>query len=145
MKGLPMMANIKSPPEPRPQERDPFAIHSVEALFTLFENGEFLKRFMKEHRDLLTAMQDHSEDFGHKGAKGGFTITVGYAMAGSGDLGMTAQAQFKLPKTPASGATAFVDGQGNLTLYSPMMKRMHGGVRDITDHDPDTGEVRDTD
>lgn len=124
-------------------ERDPFAIRGIEQLLTLFDGGEFLTQFIADHRDLLQQMQDHNEEYGQKGAKGSFALNVSYELGGAGDLGMSAEASFKGPKKPASKAAAYVDGQGHLTLYSPMMKRMHSGVRDVVPHDPETGEVRD--
>lgn len=124
-------------------DHDPFSIRSVEQLFSLFDGGEFLTSFMSDHRELLMDMQDHNDQYGHKGAKGSFSISVSDELGGAGDLGMKISADFKGPKKPASNAAAYVDGQGQMTLYSPMMKRMHGGVRDVTPHDPETGEVRD--
>lgn len=123
--------------------RDPYAIHTIEQLFMLFNGGEFLKQFMLDHQELMQQLLDHNEEYGHKGAKGSFSINVSYELGGPGDLGMKASAEFKGPKKPASAAAAYVDHSGQLTLYSPMMKRMQGGVRDITPHDPETGEVRD--
>lgn len=138
------MANKRQAPEDTPiDEYDPYAIHSVEQLLTLFDGGEFLTKFISDHRDLLQQMCDHNEEYGHKGAKGSFTLTVTYDLGGAGDLGMRANSDFKGPKKPASQAAAYVDEHGQLTLYSPMMKRMHSGVRDVTPHDPKTGEVRD--
>ena len=138
------MAKKKQPDDAtQVQEHDPFAIRGFEQLLTLFDGGDFLAQFMTDHRDLLQQMQDHNEEFGHKGAKGSFSLNVSYEMGGAGDVGMRAQADFKGPKKPASQAAAYVDGQGQMTLYSPMMKRMHNGVRDVTPHDPETGEVRD--
>jgi hypothetical protein len=135
----------RKPPEDTAQiaQRDPYAIHGIEQLMTLFAGGEFLANFMADHRDLLQQMQDHNEEYGHKGAKGSFSLNVSYELGGAGDLAMRAQADFKGPKKPASQAAAYVDEDGQLTLFSPMMKRMHSGVRDVTPHDPETGEVRD--
>lgn len=124
-------------------ERDPYAIHGFEQMLTLFDGGDFIKEFKGDHRKLLQKMQDHIEDFGQKSAKGSFTLTVSYELNGAGDLGMSASAAFKEPTKPASKAGAYVDENGQMTLYSPMMKRMHSGVRDVTPHDPETGEVRD--
>ncbi|MGR3375590.1 hypothetical protein [Salipiger abyssi] len=140
------MANRKIPqPESTDDDRDPYAVRSIEHLLTLFDGGHFLTELMPEHRELLQKMQDHNEEFGHKGAKGSFTLSVSYELGGAGDLGMQVAKDFKGPKRPPSHAHAFVDRQGQLTLYSPMMKRMHSGVRDVTPHDPETGEVRDVD
>lgn len=138
------MMTQKAPPEVTSvPTRDPYAIHNIEQLFTLFNGGEFLAQLMSDHRDLMQKLQDHSEEFGNKGAKGSFCINVNYELGASGDLGMKATVEFKHPKKPAIAAAAYVDHNGQLTLYSPMMKRMQGGVRDITPHDPETGEVRD--
>ncbi|WP_416368602.1 hypothetical protein [Tritonibacter mobilis] len=137
------MAKSPTPTPAEVTDHDPFSIRSVEQLFSLFDGGEFLASFMSDHRDLLVDMQDHNDQYGHKGAKGSFSISVAYELGGAGDLGMKISADFKGPKKPASNAAAYVDGQGQMTLYSPMMKRMHGGVRDVTPHDPETGEVRD--
>lgn len=139
-----MMTKKKQQNESTPAiEHDPFAIRGVEQLLTLFDGGDFLAQFLTDHHDLLQQMQDHNEEFGHKGAKGSFTLNVTYELGGAGDLGMKAQADFKGPKKPASQAAAYVDNQGQMTLYSPMMRRMHSGIRDATPHDPETGEVRD--
>ncbi|PIE15147.1 MAG: hypothetical protein CSA68_07290 [Rhodobacterales bacterium] len=139
-----MMAKKKQPAEGgQIEEHDPFAIRGVEQLLTLFDGGDFLTQFIADHRDLLQQMQEHNSEYGHKGAKGSFTLNVSYELGGAGDLGMKAQASFKAPKKPASQAAAYVDGHGQMTLYSPMMRRMHSGVRDVTPHDPETGEVRD--
>ncbi|MEZ5674321.1 MAG: hypothetical protein R3D81_03440 [Thalassovita sp.] len=68
----------------------------IEQLMTLFAGGEFLAKFMEDHRDLLQQMQDHnSEEYGHKGAKGSFSLNVSYELGGAGDLAMRAQADFK--------------------------------------------------
>lgn len=123
---------------------DPYAINSIEQLLTLFDGGEFLARLMADNRELMVEMLDHKADFGKKSAKGSFTLKVEYEVGSAGDLGMGASVEFKGPKKPPSSATAFVGEDGRLTLYSPLMKQMHGGVRDATPHDPETGEVRDT-
>lgn len=125
------------------EPHDPYAIRDLQQLFTLFDGGEFLADFMERHRKLLQAMQDYNDEFGHKGAKASFQISVSYELGGAGDLGMKATADFKEPKKPASAGAAYVDEQGRMTLYSPMMRKMHGGVRDVTPHDPETGEIRD--
>ena len=138
------MAN-KKPPEPATQvePHDPYTIRGLEQMLTLFDGGEFLKTFMADHRDLIHQMQDHIEQHGTKKAKGSFSLSIDYEVSPAGDLVMTAKADFKGPKKPASSAGAYVDEFGEMTLFSPMMKRMHSGVRDVTPHDPETGEVRD--
>lgn len=138
-----MMAKRSQPSTPEVVEHDPFSIRSIEQLFTLFDGGHFLETFMADHRDLLMQMQEHNEEYGHKGAKGSFSLSVAYELGGSGDMAMKISADFKGPKKPPSQAAAYVDDNGQLTLYSPLMKRMQGGVRDVTPHGPETGEVRD--
>ena len=76
---------------------------------------------------------------------GSMSITIDYAVGNSGDVGMGAKVEFKPPKKPKSSAAAFINDAGELTLYSPMMARMHQPVRDVSDYDPETGEVRDVD
>ena len=68
---------------------------------------------------------------------------VGNPIGKQGDVDMGATVNFNAPKAPPASASAFIDENGQMTLYSPLMKRMHGGVRDVTPHDPETGEVRD--
>ena len=123
-------------------ENDQFAIRSVEQLFTLFDGGTFLAQFVADHEELLRQMQDYNAEFGSRGAKGSFMNSITYEMTSAGDLAMRATADFKGPKRPASQAAAYVDGNGQLTLYSPLMRRMHGGIRDVNVYDPDTGVVR---
>jgi hypothetical protein len=60
-------------------------------------------------------------------------------------VSMGASVSFKSPQKPASSAAAYLNDNGELTLYSPFMARMHQPIRDVSDHDPETGEVRDID
>lgn len=124
-------------------DHDPYAIRSIEQLFALFDGGEFMKDILSGHKDLQVAMVDHKDEHGTKGCKGSMTITVNYALGKQGDLDMGATVNFTHPKAPPSSAAAFVDDKGNLTLYSPLMAKMRPGLRDVTPHDPLTGEVRD--
>lgn len=135
--------NLEEQKEAKVQAYDPYAIRSIEQLLTLFDGGDFLTSLMERNQELLQKMQDHNDEYGHKGASGSFTLNVSYSLGGAGDLGMSASCEFKNPKKPSSKAAAYVDHQGQLTLYSPMMKRMHGGVRDAATYDPETGEIRD--
>jgi hypothetical protein len=70
------------------------------------------------------------------------TIKVDYALGKSGDVSMGAAVSFKSPQKPASSAAAYLNDNGELTLYSPFMARMHQPIRDVTDHDPETGTAR---
>lgn len=138
-----MMTAQKPDADTQVERHDPYTIRGIEQLLNLFDGGEFLATFLEDHRDLLTQLQDHNDQYGHKGAKGSFSISVSYELGGAGDLGMSATADFKGPKKPGSRGAAYVDGNGEMTLFSPMMRRMHSGIRDVTPHDSETGEVRD--
>jgi hypothetical protein len=57
---------------------------------------------------------------------------------------MGATVTFKAPKKPAASAAAFINDNGELTLYSPFMAKMHKPIRDVNTYDAETGEIRDT-
>lgn len=126
-----------------PTKRDPYALRSLDQILAIPDGGEFITDFMQRHGELLQQMNDHNAEFGNKGAKGALQLTISYEMGGSGDLGIKASAEFKPPKKPASHGHAYVNRQGELTLHSPLLTRMHGGVRDVDSFDPETGEIRD--
>jgi hypothetical protein len=122
---------------------DPYAIRTIEHLFSLFDGGDFLAEFLKGHRQLQIDMLDHKDLHGTKGCNGTMAITITYGLGKQGDVDMGATVKFTPPKSPPASASAFIDEDGQMSLYSPMMRRMQGGVRDVTPHDPETGEVRD--
>lgn len=130
-----------------PAQHDPFRMHSLEQILTLFDGGDFLAELMTKHRDLMQDLLDHNGEFGPKGCQGQMTLTIKYAVGNQGDVGMGAQVDFKSPKRPPSSAAAFINDEGELTLYSPMMARMQAPIRDAstTNYDPETGEIRDPD
>lgn len=128
---------------PAPDLHDPYAIRTIEHLFSLFDGGDFLTEVLEGHRQLQIDMLEHKDLHGTKGCKGSMTITVSYALGKQGDVDMGATVNFSPPKAPPASASAFIDENGQMTLYSPLMRRMHSGVRDVTPHDPETGEVRD--
>ncbi len=137
------MPNKKPPAQINPPEpADPYKMRTLEQILSLFDGGEFIENLMSDHRKLQTDLLEHHAEHGSK-AKGTMTIQVTYNLGRSGDVGMGATATFKSPQKPASSAAAFINDNGELTLYSPMMTRMHGGVRDATHYDPETGEIRD--
>lgn len=139
------MTLAKPPAVQNAEPHDPYKMRSLEQILRLFDGGDFLQQIMKDHRQLQHDLLDHKAEHGTKGCQGSMTITVSYALGKSGDVDMGATATFKGPKKPASSAAAFLNEQGELTLYSPMMKQMHEPVRDVTDYDPETGEIRDPD
>lgn len=140
------MAKEKTPQPPAQQEpHDPYKLRSIEQILRLFDGGEFLAEVLEGHKQLQRDLLDHKEEHGTKGCSGSMTLTINYALGKSGDVSMGATVAFKPPKKPPSSAAAFINDDGELTLYSPFMARMHEPVRDVTDYDPETGEVRDVD
>lgn len=140
------MARKKTPTEvARPDPHDPYKMKTIQEILTLFDGGDFLAEVMTGHQQLMQDLRNHIEEHGPKGCTGSMTLQLGYAVGNAGDVGMSATVKFQPPKKPASSAAAFINDAGELTLYSPMMRRMAEPVRDVTDYDPETGEVRDVD
>lgn len=130
------------------QPRDPYKMRTLEQILALFDGGDFLPEVMDGHRQLQLDLLAHRDEHGTKGCSGSMTLEISYALGKSGDVAMGAAVKFKPPKKPASSAAAFINDDGELTLYSPFLARMHEPVRDVkaaTDFDPETGEVRDPD
>jgi hypothetical protein len=139
------MPKSKKPPAQihPPEPHDPYKMRTLEQILTLFDGGDFLAEVMQGHKDLMQALLDHNEHHGHKGCTATMTLQVGYTVGNAGDVGMSATVAFKNPKKPPSSAAAYINDAGELTLYSPMMKRMAQPIQDVTDYDPDTGEIID--
>lgn len=127
-----------------PELHDPYRMRGIEQILALFDGGDFLRELLEGHSDLQKALLEHREEHGGK-TKGSMTLTIGYDLGKQGDVAMSAHVEFKKPKKPPSSAAAFINEQGDLTLYSPLMARMQPGPRDVkeTPHDPVTGEVID--
>tara|TARA_Y100001951_G_C11220541_1_gene228475 strand:- start:209 stop:637 length:429 start_codon:yes stop_codon:yes gene_type:complete len=124
---------------------DPYKMRTLEQILMLFDGGDFMGEVMTGHQKLMHELLEHSAEHGTKGCSGTMTLQLSYAVGNSGDVGMGATVTFKAPKKPPSSAGAYINDAGELTLYSPMMKRMHQPVRDVDDYnyDPTTGEIRD--
>ena len=138
------MTNKKPPAEVAvPTPHDPYKMRTLEQILALFDGGDFITEVMSGHRTLQQDLLEHKAEHGTKGCQGTMTIQVSYALGKSGDVAMGATATFKAPKKPPSSAAAFINDKGELTLYSPFMAQMHRPIRDVTDHDPETGEVHD--
>ena len=140
------MAQTLNPPTPaKVDTSDTHRLRSLEQILSPSTGGNFLSEGMEGHKDLQRNLLDHMAEHGSKGCAGAMTIKVSYALGKSGDVAMGAKVTFDNPKGPPSTAAAYVNDDGELTLYSPFMARMHPQpVRDTTDYDPETGEVRDT-
>lgn len=130
-----------------PEPHDPYKMRTLEQILMLFDGGDFMTEIMTGHKGLMQDLLDHNAEHGPKGCSGSMTLQLSYGVGNSGDVGMGATVTFKPPKKPPSSAGAYINDAGELTLYSPMMKRMHQPVRDVEDvnYDPETGEIRDID
>lgn len=137
----------KKPPTDiaRADPHDPYKMRTLEQILSLFDGGDFLAEVLQGHRQLQLDLLEHKDANGTKGCEGKMTIEVKYALGKQGDVAMGATVAFKAPKKPPSSAAAFINDDGELTLYSPLLARMHRPVRDVSDFDPETGEIRDAD
>lgn len=131
----------KDPAMDSPDPHDPYRIRSIEQLLALFDGGAFLDDLNEKQAVLLTDLRAHLEQHGTKGCEGEMVLRIKYAPGKSGDVAMGAAVEFKGPKKPAASAAAYVDEDGRMTLFSPMLKRMQQPVRDVN-YDPETGEIR---
>lgn len=131
----------KGPAMDSPDPHDPYRIRSIEQLLALFDGGAFLDDLNEKQAVLLTDLRAHLEEHGTKGCEGEMVLRIKYAPGKSGDVAMGAAVEFKGPKKPAASAAAYVDEDGRMTLFSPMLKRMQQPVRDVN-YDPVTGEIR---
>lgn len=139
-----MMAKPKPPAKINPPEpHDPYKMRTLEQILALFDGGAFLEEVMSGHKKLQIDLLDHKDEHGTKGCQGSMTLEVNYALGKSGDVSMGASVKFKPPKKPPSSAAAYINDNGELTLYSPLMAKMQRPIHDVSDHDPETGEIRD--
>ena len=145
------MTHRNHPPKPpteiaRPDPPDPYKMRGLEQILSLFDGGNFLAELMDGHKQLQLDLLEHNETHGAKGCNGTMNIQINYAVGNAGDVGMGASVTFKPPKKPPSSAAAYINDNGELTLYSPMMRQMQRPVRDASEvYDQDTGEIRDAD
>ena len=126
------------------EPNDPYKMRTLEQILMLFDGGDFMAEILSGHQTLMQDLLDHNGEHGPKGCEGSMTIKLKYAVGNAGDVGMGASVTFTPPKKPPSSAAAYINDAGELTLYSPMMRQMQRPIRDTSDHDPETGEVRDT-
>lgn len=117
-------------------------IRSLDQLVTLLDGGNFLSEIMENTAKLQRELLDFREEHGGK-PKGEMKLVLKYELAKSGDVVIQGEVEFKRPKSPPAAGVAYVDDDGNLTLHSPLMAKMRGGVRDA--FDPDTGEISNPD
>ena len=128
----------------KPDPHDPYKMRTLEQILALFDGGEFLAEVLAGHKTLQLDLLEHRDLHGTKGCQGTMTLQVSYALGKSGDVAMGATIKFKPPQKPPSSAAAFINDNGELTLYSPFMARMQSPVKDVP-HDPETGEIRNVD
>jgi hypothetical protein len=118
-------------------------MRTFEQILALFDGGDFLEKLLDGHRQLQLDLLEFKDEHGAKGCEGSLTLKIDYALGKSGDVAMGATVTFKPPKKPPASAAAYIGEDGELTLYSPLLARMQRPVRDVTDFDSETGEVRD--
>ena len=111
---------------------DDFELRTLQQQLALLDQGQFLQDLQDKQRDMQLALIEHQENYGGK-PKGVLTLTLQYQLMKSGDVEITGTFDVKAPKAPAASGTAYSDAQGNLTLFSPMMKRMNSGLRDVSE------------
>lgn len=114
-----------------------YDLRTLAQQLALLDQGAFLEELEQEQRDVMLKLREHQADYGGK-PKGTLTITLQYQVMKSGDVEITGVFDAKTPKKPAASGTAYSDEQGNLSLYSPLMKRMSGGLRDVAASDRET-------
>lgn len=140
-----MMTKPRTPPPAISDAADPYRIRTLEQLFMLFDGGEFVAEVLEKHEEMQRDMLAYRDTHGSKGCTASMVLRIDYALNKTGDVNMGAKAEFKSPKKPPASASAYVGEDGQLTLYSPLLRRMTQPVRDVTrgGFDPETGEIRD--
>lgn len=133
------LAKNDTPPEglglPNPaHKRGPAlkVLRSLDQILGIFENGDYQPEVLDKLAELHRKMMDHREQ--HRGkTRGSFVLTIDYELGKHGDVSMTSTCNIKPPKAPPSSAVAFITDDGDLTLFSPMLRQME--VRDTFDAD----------
>lgn len=108
---------------------DQFTITSMDQLLAILDGGNFHGEVMDGQADLLAALVDHQHEFGGK-PKGDMTLKITFQSQKSGDVQITGTVSFTKPKTPPASGAAYIGDDLHLTLESPMLSKMRGGVRD---------------
>ena len=109
-----------------------FEIRTLDQLFALLDGGNFLQEVMAANTELQKTLLTHREEHGGK-PKGELKIALSYQMNKHGDVAITGTFETKAPKAPAAAGVAYVNPNGQLSLHSPMLTQMAGGVRDASD------------
>ncbi len=112
-----------------------FEIRSLDQLMAILDGGNFHTELMEGHSDLMAALVDHQAEFGGK-PKGEMTLKITYQRQKSGDLQIIGEVKFTKPKSPPAMGAAFIGDDLQLTLESPMLSKMRGGVRDTSGDTP---------
>ncbi|APZ53713.1 hypothetical protein [Salipiger abyssi] len=113
---------------------DDFELRTFEQQLALLDQGAFLTEMQDKLRELQVTLREYQQAYGGK-PKGTLTLTLQYQLQKSGDVELTGTFDTKAPKAPAASGVAYADDQGRLSLYSPMMKQMQSGLRDVTSPD----------
>lgn len=108
----------------------PFELRTADQILAMPDAGEFLAQFMEDHQKLILDMHQAQMDQGGK-VKGGFTITVDYALDRQLSMQVTAEAKIKAPKKPKASAALWTTADGMLTPQNPRQPSLPG-IRDVT-------------
>lgn len=111
-----------------------FKITSIDQLLAIMDQGNFYSEVMDGHRDLMAALVDHQAEFGGK-PKAKMVLEIEYQRQKSGDVQLAGKVTFTPPKSPPAMGAAYIGPDLELTLESPMLSKMRGGVRDTTTAD----------
>lgn len=112
-------------------------LRTTDQIFAMFDNGEFLQRFLDDHRELIIALHSHQMEHGGK-PKGKVVITINYQLDKQLTLMAEAEAKFDKPKKPKASTTLWTTAEGGLTPQNPKQPWLPG-VRDAT---PAAREIR---
>ncbi|GAA4218515.1 hypothetical protein GGQ68_002486 [Sagittula marina] len=108
-----------------------YDIRTLEQELNLLDQGEFLGLIQTELAALRQTLRDHQLAFGGK-PKGKLTLSIEYEMHKNGDVAISGDYKITPPKTPKAMGAAYVNEGGQLSLHSPMLRRAHEGIRDVT-------------
>lgn len=108
----------------------PFELRTADQILAMPDNGDFLSRFMEDHKDLILQMHQAQMEQGGK-VRGGFTISVDYTLDRTLSMTIAAEAKIKLPKRPKASAALWTTADGMLTPQNPRQPSLPG-IRDVT-------------
>lgn len=140
------MPNKKPPARVNQAEpHDPYKLRTLEQITAVMDRGAFPDTIQERLVALLDDLANHRDVHPGIAAKGSLTLTLNFEVKTNGDTVLSGACNINRPKAPPATGAAFLGDSGELSLGSPMMRRMDQPVRDVTNYDPETGEIRDAD